>query len=372
MISTTIPTTTPPTINAVVLPGDPSLPLVPPARVRLRRLPSAGSAVAGRSRCADTPEATPDAAAAALAPGAARPPEPVRVCPRGCSVSGAGGTGGRDALWGPGGRLVGGDPTAALEAPACLPAWLPAPARVDPLGSAAEGAVASAAAVAGAAAEVACARSGAPAAAVSGAAAGAGATGAPCRLPEGAAACEPCPAAPSGAGADTALAAGAFARAAMVEPAAAAGCAPEGTAVAGALPLAACAAEGAAAVFAGGGTGSGGLAVAAAVAGAGPPARLAAAAPVEAAALGTLGYAPEATAGMARAAGAGWAACTGWACPCPLGYAAGCAGWGRMGWAIPRGCESRAAACALTRCSSSAARSGARPAHSRRRLISRA
>jgi hypothetical protein len=42
------------------------------------------------------------------------------------------------------------------------------------------------------------------------------------------------------------------------------------------------------------------------------------------------------------------------------------------GWAAAAGCARRAAASALTRCSTSAARSGARPAHSRRRLSSRA
>ena len=42
------------------------------------------------------------------------------------------------------------------------------------------------------------------------------------------------------------------------------------------------------------------------------------------------------------------------------------------GWALAFGCCTRAAASALTRCSTSAARSGARPAHSRRRRSSRA
>jgi hypothetical protein len=47
-------------------------------------------------------------------------------------------------------------------------------------------------------------------------------------------------------------------------------------------------------------------------------------------------------------------------------------GTGRTACAAAAGCCARAAASALTRCSRSAARSGARPAHSRRRLISRA
>jgi hypothetical protein len=47
-------------------------------------------------------------------------------------------------------------------------------------------------------------------------------------------------------------------------------------------------------------------------------------------------------------------------------------GTGRTACAAALGCCARAAASVLTRCSTSAARSGARPAHSRRRLISRA
>jgi hypothetical protein len=48
-------------------------------------------------------------------------------------------------------------------------------------------------------------------------------------------------------------------------------------------------------------------------------------------------------------------------------------GTGRAGWTTALGCcWARAKASALTRCSRSAARSGARPAHSRSRLSSRA
>jgi hypothetical protein len=47
-------------------------------------------------------------------------------------------------------------------------------------------------------------------------------------------------------------------------------------------------------------------------------------------------------------------------------------GIGLAGETLATGCCARTAASVLTRCSRSAARSGARPAHSRRRLISRA
>jgi hypothetical protein len=67
-----------------------------------------------------------------------------------------------------------------------------------------------------------------------------------------------------------------------------------------------------------------------------------------------------ATAGVCVAPGTGAGA------PAVSGAARG------IGRTAGEGCCTRAAADALTRCSSSAERSGARPAHSRRRLISRA
>jgi hypothetical protein len=77
--------------------------------------------------------------------------------------------------------------------------------------------------------------------------------------------------------------------------------------------------------------------------------------------------ADEATAGLVPAACAGAPAAV-----TARALSGTARGIGRAGWTPALGCCGRAAASALTRCSSSAARSGARPAHSRRRLSSRA